>query len=305
MDVAKLETPVFVVGCPRSGTTLLQRMLNQHSQIAIASETHFIWRFWRQRATYGDLQQDAHYQRLIEDIVAMPEFAEMQLNTTEFTAQAWTLPRCYRNLLSLLLVSFAQRQTATVTGEKTPDHLRFLDVLQQFYPAARFIHVVRDPRAVVNSWKTVPWSRGSVKEDAKIWRNNLRQYRAYPATVHKATLIVAYEQLVTEPTTVLQRICEFLQLNFEADMLAYHSQSPTAISLQREPWKKNIVRPVDPALVQRWQQQLTPAEVGTIELFTLSELWRWGYRPQSSPWRLAKLAVATLQAKFQASVQAK
>lgn len=67
----------FLVGCPRSGTTLLQRLLDAHPDVAVAPETFFVERFWQRREEYGPLADDRCFERLLHDISAVPEFAEM------------------------------------------------------------------------------------------------------------------------------------------------------------------------------------------------------------------------------------
>lgn len=158
---------VFLVGCPRSGTTLLQRMLDTHPEVAVAPETHFMRLFWRRRALYDPLERPDHFERLLRDIAARPEFIEMGLDPAHFQRVAWEGPRTYDALLRLLLEQFASSRSVRVVGEKTPDHLVHMLPLKEFFPSARFVHIVRDPRAVVNSHRGVPWSKGSLWKDAE------------------------------------------------------------------------------------------------------------------------------------------
>ena len=84
-----LNNPIFIIGCPRSGTTLLQRMLDAHPEIAIAPETHFMQYFWQRRVEYGDLNQDDNFQQLLAQITTSPEFAETGINEHYFRQVAW------------------------------------------------------------------------------------------------------------------------------------------------------------------------------------------------------------------------
>jgi hypothetical protein len=276
--------PVFLVGCPRSGTTLLQRLLDAHPLLAVAPETHFVRRFWLHRAKYQDLEQPAAFDTLVADIVAMPEFAEMGLDALAFANAALTTERTYPALFQLLLQSFAAGRGAAIVGEKTPNHLLYMPTLQEFFPAARFIHIIRDPRAVVKSWTTVPWSTGTIGGDAGVWRRYIQTAWTHPprgAALH----VVRYERLATDPERELRAICAFLGILFDPAMLAFHSREADTLNFAREPWKHRAAEPVTTEATDQWRTALTADQIGEIETLVWREMLRLGYRP-SRPDRL-------------------
>lgn len=279
--------PIFLVGCPRSGTTLLQQMLDAHPDVAIAPETHFIRNFWLKREQYGDLTNDANYQALLDAIGSIPEFAEMELSFATFQDAAKTVDRNYAALLDLLLEQFRRSRNSKIVGEKTPNHLLYMQTLQEFFPTARFIHIVRDPRAVVNSWKTVPWSTGSIGGNAEVWKRYMATARQSPPA-SGAIFTLHYEQLVAESENCLRRLCDFLDLQFDAKMLDYHANYSKRVNVTREPWKGNAVRPVNNKSLTRWQQELSKAEIATIESAAGEEMCQLGYDLQSASWHLLR-----------------
>ncbi|NEZ56156.1 sulfotransferase family protein [Adonisia turfae] len=279
--------PIFLVGCPRSGTTLLQQMLDAHPDVAIAPETHFIRNFWLKREHYGDLAEDANYQVLLHAIADIPEFAEMELDLSTFQDAAQTLDRSYAALFTLLLEQFRQGRNTQIVGEKTPNHLLYMQTLQTFFPKARFIHIIRDPRAVINSWKTVPWSTGSVGGDAEVWRRYMATARQSPPD-NGAIFTLHYEQLISASEDCLKKLCNFLELSFDASMLDYHTQQSKRVNVNREPWKGNAVRPVNNKSLNRWQTELSTLEIATIEAVASSEMCQLGYKTQSASWPLLK-----------------
>ncbi|MGH7482557.1 MAG: sulfotransferase family protein, partial [Longimicrobiales bacterium] len=164
----------FVVGCPRSGTTLVQQLLNAHPRVSIGPETHYVRRFWLARDRYGDLRGEAAWSALLRDVSAIPELRDGDVDPAVFLAAASRLPHEHPALLRLLMELFAGDRDVAVIGEKTPNHVLHMRLLQDWFPEALFVHVLRDPRAVVNSWRTVPWSTGSVSGDAAVWRRYMR-----------------------------------------------------------------------------------------------------------------------------------
>ena len=287
---ANTRKPVFIVGCPRSGTTLLQQMLDAHPDIAIAPETHFMQLFWGRRDQYGNLAEDGNYRRLLENIIALPEFLEMELDAQEFSQSAWTIPRSYAAIFSLLLEQFASKRQVNVIGEKTPNHVLYIPKIQAFFPEARFIHLVRDPRAVVNSWRSVPWSSGSVVKDAEHWRFHISAAWRQPPQGTNKIFTVHYEQLVLSPEAHLRSLCTFMDLAFDPAMLDYHKKETKLVNVQREPWKGAAVKPVNQQSLTKWQRDLSPEEIAAIEGITWFEMNRLGYTAKTPVAKLFPLS---------------
>ena len=272
---------IFIVGCPRSGTTLLQQMLDAHPDIAIAPETHFMRHFWERRDDYGDLNQDVNYRHLLEDITAIPEFTEMGLSTPDFLEVSWNRERSYANLFNLILEHFAEQRGVEVVGEKTPNHLLYMSEIKQFFPSACFIHIIRDPRAVVNSWRSVPWSNGSITGDAKVWQRYMSRGINFDEPVKSSVFTLFYEELILAPEKNLRSLCDFLGLTFVPAMLTYNQRKLQLVNVMREPWKAEAVKPISQKALDRWQRELSRQEICEIEAVTFSEMKYWGYEVQT------------------------
>ena len=277
-QVMKVNQKIFLVGCPRSGTTLLQQMLNAHSQVAITPETHFMRLFWQKSNYYGNLAEDKNYSRLISDLVSLPEFTEMELHPDNFYQLAFQIHRDYGNLFNLLLEQFAKLKKAQVVGEKTPDHLRYIEPIYKFFPSALFIHIIRDPRAVVNSWRKVNWSSGTIIGDTKIWQEDMRIINNLPTQIKSSLLTVFYEKLVLESEKTLRKICSFIGVEFEPEMLNFHKINTSLVNVEREPWKVNAKRPLNPELIKYWQSELSVSMVLDIESVVWNDMIRLEYQ---------------------------
>lgn len=277
-----MTAPVFLVGCPRSGTTLLQRLLDAHPFVAVAPETHFIRRFWLPRTKYGALSDESCFGRLIDDIAAMPEFADMKLDPGRFNAAARRAERSVPALFDLLLCSFGERRGARIVGEKTPNHLLYMAILESFFPGARFVHIIRDPRAVVSSWRTVPWSTGTIGGDAGVWRRYMRTAWKQPPSRGKLH-VMRYEALTRHPEQELRRVCDFLGIPFDPSMLSFHQREPETIDFAREPWKRGAALPIQARAHDDWRRRLSPDQVEEVEQLCWTEMVRLGYEPERYP----------------------
>ncbi len=284
--------PIFLVGVPRSGTTLLQRMLDAHPQVAIAPETFFVRKFGERRKHYGRLDDARHRTKLLRDLTALPEFAEMGLDAADFTARLVDRDLEYEDVFAELLDAYRRKRNKPQVGEKTPNHLLAMQRLEGWFPNARFVHIVRDPRAVTESWRNVPFTNGSLETDAEVWRRYLETSRkARP--LHAPYVEVRYENLLANPEAELRRMCTAIHLDFDWAMLAYHEVAPVGIDIEREPWKAEALKPLKRTAGEResWRERLTASEITRIESVVWFEMRQKDYRPATPLHRLLPLAV--------------
>jgi hypothetical protein len=202
----------------------------------------------------------------------------MELHPDNFYQLAFQIHRDYGNLFNLLLEQFAKLKKAQVVGEKTPHHLRYIEPIYKFFPSALFIHIIRDPRAVVNSWRKVNWSSGTIIGDTKIWQEDMRIINNLPTQIKSSLLTVFYEKLVLESEKTLTKICSFIGVEFEPEMLNFHKINTSLVNVEREPWKVNAKRPLNPELIKYWQSELSVSMVLDIESVVWNDMIRLEYQ---------------------------
>jgi len=159
---------IFIVGVSRSGTTLMKNILNQSDWIAIARENHFMGHLigsegMRQRfRKIGDLRSDQNVTRLVEYIYSK-DFNRGSIFRKASSHWRWIIRRVEpqiltekilasdrsdRALFSIIMQLFADRKGKPIMGEKTPAHYRYVSTLISWFPNARIIHMMRDPRGI-------------------------------------------------------------------------------------------------------------------------------------------------------------
>ena len=225
---------VFVVGCPRSGTTLLQRMLNNHPQLAVAYDTLFIPAVVRKQKNKNPLITP----ELIDKIIDFKRFSRFDFPPdilTRLTPEA----RNYAQLVSLIYEEFAHMHGKTLGGEKSPGYVRHMPMLQKLFPATRFVHLVRDGRNVALSlldWgkqkkrakgpakKYKLWAKSPVAVSALWWVYKAGRGRQDAPRIRPGTYTeVRYEALVAEPETELSRLADFLDIPYSSDMVHFYA----------------------------------------------------------------------------------
>src|SRR5690348_9193182 len=148
----------FIVGCPRSGTTMVQQALNRHSQIAIPPETKFFFSFFGQ----PEKHQRRHVERLNADL-------NIQLPLPEKRIASYDEGRAYFERMAQQYVEKLGKRTVTWFGEKTPEHTGHLPRIRQMFPEAKIIVLYRDGRDVASSLSRMPWMIPNVYVNFVVW----------------------------------------------------------------------------------------------------------------------------------------
>lgn len=262
---------VFVVGMPRSGTTLLSTMLDAHSDLSISPETHFFTKC----PVAGEGPSPEARDAAIRFLQNQPGVQDMALPETVWSTLRETAGPAPSDVFAALLRAYADRAGASVPGEKTPDHLAHVPVMAERFPNARFVAITRDPRDVYLSQRPMSWNRDTIVETAWTWRRYAERVQAYRSARPERFYDLRYEDLLVRPAGELEAVCSFLDVPFEMGMLAFHENADDALSA--EPWKRNTRRPVDPSNREKWRDRLPPARRWIIQAVASSAMHDFGY----------------------------
>ncbi|MFR9676024.1 sulfotransferase family protein [Streptomyces sp. TR06-5] len=297
--------PVFVGGCPRSGTTLLRTMLDSHPDLAVPHETQFVVPAWRRRNEFGDLSRADNRRAAARWVLELPKsrFSErIGIPEDELVEAFGEASPTIGSLMATPFVRYAVHAGKPRWGDKRPSYSQNLDALFAMFPDARFVNVVRDPRACVASmgkhWKG--W--GNLPSAVNIWERTdesvRRAMRRLPS--HQITEI-RYEDLVADPRAAMERLCAFYDLDPAGipHMLAYHEGENLPTGAMHE----NAGKPVTDAPLERWREELNKRAVAFVEHVLAENMEHHGYersgvKAEPRPQALEKLeAVRKRRAK--------
>ncbi len=281
----------FVIASPRSGTTLLERLINKHSRLFVPPETAFFNLLKRK----GLLNQEFNVDSMRSFLqFYLADRSYLHLDKVEGIEQrllqgANSYADVFLNLIGLLQKAGGNKPRA---GEKTPHHLRCADYLLNAFPEAQFLCVVRDGRAVIRSRATNPNWEHNLISAANIWRSDAKLLRNIKSGPHGERVhIIRYEQLITEPETVLRGVCAFLGEEFEPAMLEGDGNDSTSYSDYYErPWMVKSLTSIDSSRATAWTHEYSSSELALVEHIMKSELIDFGYEPLLAPnnklWRI-------------------
>jgi hypothetical protein len=284
------ENPyLFVVGCPRSGTTLLRRMLDAHPEIAITPETHWITRSLERGigVTPNGLATPA----LISHLVASPKFHRTGIERADLESLLRrSRPVPYTDFVRGFFDLYGRLQGKALVGDKTPGYVRRLPLLHALFPETRFVHLIRDGRDVVLSalaWRRASklasrlstWKAHPVATAALWWERHVRSGREAGAALGAAVYYeLRCEALIADPAREAESLCAFLKLRFDEAMLRFHESRR-----RREPGlsAKKAWLPPTPGL-RDWRAEMSREDVERFEAMSGDLLDELGY-PRAVP----------------------
>jgi hypothetical protein len=259
--------PIFVGGCPRSGTTLLGAMLGTHKNVVCPPEAPIIAvQAFGCRA--GELPAGVARQ-VHRAIQADYKFRYWALEQEELDACSTAASTCYDQVVETYIRAFGRRHNradARFWVEHSPTNIMYAHRLHDAFPDARFIHLLRDGRAVAASILPLTWGPNTIMEAAHQWAGYIGHGLSAEQFLPESQIRrVTYEDLVTRPGDVLSDLCSFLGLNFDPEMtLAKGLEVPVYTRDQHA----LVGKRVDRTRSDRWRAVLSARQIEIFEALT-------------------------------------
>ena len=270
----------FVVGVPRSGTTLLRLMLDAHPDLTIPPETHFVPKLishfeqWvDEGAGTGELRA-----RAFGLITTHPRWGDMGLDPEPLrTRLAQHDPLTAGDAARSFYEAYAAQAGKPRWGDKSPPYAWKSRRIQRALPEARFIHLIRDGRDVALSLSEVSWGPGGLAESARKWVHDMSRARKRAESLRPGTYMEArYEDLVVDPEPVVRRVAAFVDLPWSDAMLCYHEHAEermqevvrelrplgggTITAEERVRQHQLVSEPPSSSRIGRWRTEMSPEE---------------------------------------------
>jgi hypothetical protein len=271
--------PIFILGPPRSGTTLLSVMLQAHPRIAIPPENRFVLPTYFNRASFGDLSQLENRRQLAEAITSSDAFGNLGLDpgwvVDRITAAGWTVGAAFGQVLR----AHADRFGKVRWGDKRPAYRRYLWVIERLFPNAQFVNTIRDGRDCVASMASLPYWQQRSEPSYRIreWMEAVEyaeaaRERLSPESFHD----VRYEQLVTDPEKELRGLCDFLGEEFDEAMLAPRTVADQVVP-DNQVWHAKTRGDVSAGSIGGFADRLTERELQACETIMGDRLREFDY----------------------------
>ncbi|MBT8351911.1 MAG: sulfotransferase [Deltaproteobacteria bacterium] len=264
--MAAYKRPVFIVGMPRSGTTLIQGILCNTREYFPMPETHFfVW------ATYGLPEENINKaeRKSIQNILLRKSRIKLDKGLPEYLTTT-------KGIFEHVIDQFNPEGRRTFL-EKTPRHIFFYSKILEYYPDAKFICMVREPKNMISSQLTT-----SPQRTKSVIRLSLF-YNKIAAAIMKIrknnnTFLIKYEDLTIETEPILRHTCEFLNISFDSKLVD-NVAAPVGIVSEHEYWKsKNIeagkIKKNNP---DKWKEAIDNNQENLVNFITKSYAAQFGY----------------------------
>jgi hypothetical protein len=277
------DSPIFIVGLSRSGTTLLSRLLDAHSEIAIFPETWWsvlLDRLGCSQEFSNPWQTCLFFNELWENLSSYRDPAASVLAREASKEPRYVGPTA--PVLEKLGQAYANERHARIWGEKTPGHALWLPELQDLFPRARVLFMVRDPRDVLVSYDD-RWNEGRRSTEYLITTAALLKYYLFHLLYHPGFPLeqvrwVKYESLTSQTSAELEQICDFVGVDFEPSMLDFYRRHANVERDTTEGWHHLLLsKPVTTDRIGRYKEAMSRSQIALVERLFGEEMQAVGY----------------------------
>ncbi|MEP0844551.1 MAG: sulfotransferase [Phycisphaerae bacterium] len=264
----------FIGGCDRSGTSLLQCMLNAHPNILITHEVAAAVTWHGKYGRMGPEQASGMITALTKDerfIGVTPDMVWQELADR---------PATFANVLSAVYRSLAAIRGKRLWGDKSPRYCLHFGFLAETFPQSALVHIYRDPRAVAYSLIRQSWGPDTAYHAALHWQECVQHGLNEGRLIGPARFLnVCYEALVSDPSGQLERICLFLGVDMDRRMLDVRNQEEGLVPAVRD-FHPLIGQPITTQQIDKWKR-LPARDIAAIEAICGKLMDELGYEQVS------------------------
>jgi hypothetical protein len=292
------ERPFFIIGHPRSGTTLLRFMLGSHPRLFVPEETGFIPFLVKEKQLDAALSSQQVAQ-ILERMGRLNFLWRDKVKDVDTFYRSLPEPKL-AFVLDEIFRRYTTDQPVIRWGDKTPLYVQYISLLSKIFPQAQFVHLIRDGRDAALSARK-KWPEHAVYMDLyyllKNWVRNINNGRKAGQWLGQERYFeLFYETLVKSPEETLKELCRFLGEDFHPAMLDH-----TVLAGEVGPGPNDhteVLKPVSTASIAGWKRKMTPFEQKMSDRVAGKTLTSLGYElarlgPFSLPERLRYVALAS------------
>jgi len=281
------SVPVFfIVGRARSGTTLLRSILDNHSSVIIPPECPFVvnlYSRYHKRKNWTSCTLEKFY----NDVIKQPAFDYLNINKDKLRNDILSSPLSilFDGLCRLVYLNYkpaTPKENIKLIGDKNPHYSLFIPRLIKIFPEARFLHIIRDPRANVLSMMDVDFESPMLASLAWRWKYYNRTIERQKIKHPECFCTIRYEDLVKEPEKYTHGICSYLGIEFTKSMLDFHKNKEEILKTYPADaigkYHKSLFLPISDARVDTWKQRLKPRQIKAIDAVTGYFASAYGYQ---------------------------
>jgi hypothetical protein len=275
---SRANAPVFVLGCPRSGTTVLYHMLLSAGNFAVYRTESNVFSILQPR--FGNFGSENNRRELLRVWLKSRLFRDSGLDAGDISEKIMHDCHSAGDFLRILMEETARHQGVERWADSTPDHLLYIPQIKREVPRALVVHIIRDGRDVALSYvkqgwaHPFPWDKAEQLSVAGLfWEWIVRRGREYGRALGADYYELRYEDLIEKPHETLRALGEFLGQELDYDKI----QQAGIGSVSQPNTSFSADSPGDFNPVGRWEKKMTSQQVSDFEALTGDFLQELGY----------------------------
>lgn len=302
---ARDAAPVFVVGCPRSGTTLLYNMLLSSGNFAVYLAESNVFNLLVPR--FGNLQVHAEREKLVDAWLDSKLFRASFLDAEQIRTRLISDCRNGGDFIRIVMGEMARAQGVERWADNSPEELLHMVNIKKVLPDALFVHIIRDGRDVSLSLDARPhkwvrpfsWDReNSLHVTGVFWEWMAQKGRTLGKTLGADYMEVRFEDLQAEPQRTLTRIGGFIRHDLDYERILRVGIG--SVSAPNTSFKGESAGPVG-----RWKEKMSAEKLATFEEAVGLTLQSLGYQLGSDRSSSHRMTARRLRAFYRAYFEAK
>jgi len=280
---------VFIIGRPRSGTTLLATLLDAHPNIILPFECPVILNLYPK---YGKIKNWKPHQivAFLNDLKQLRKFNHWNIDIEEIRKKIYeygqienfqTIIKCVYSCFP----SFFRKEKILYLGDKNPIYSLYFKKIFRIFPEARYIHLLRDYRDNILSVKKLDFEAPLTSIIASRWKfaNSIvhKMSIKYPTQFYT----IRYENLIENPETEIKNINHFLGIEYQASVLNFHLTIEERIKSMNtkdaEMFKKfhsNLLKPINVSKSGVWKTEMSEKDIKLADLIAGKWASRFNYQ---------------------------
>lgn len=264
--------PVFIGGCGRSGTTLLGAILGSHSDCLTIPEFQFKLNIIQACNHKTHLHTDTN------EILKDKRFKIWRINVDAENLQE-NLAKSAIHTVDFFVKKYAESINSSKSPklwlDHTPTNMKYAKTLLEVFPQAKFIHIVRDGRAVASSVIPLDWGPNTITKAASWWVEHMAYGLAAESFLGKDKIIrIKYEDLISEPEETVKNLCSYLDIEYQHSMLKATGFKVPQYTLSQH---SLVGQNLDKARLSVWQRKLRKNDIEIFEYLTGNFLSYFNY----------------------------
>lgn len=272
---------IFMIGTQRSGSNLLRLMLNQLPEVAAPHPPHILQRMTPLMSAYGDLQQDNHFDLLVDDVCRLVELNPVPWEGVELnreTIAGHTSTRSLMGVFQSVYDQLAKAQGASSWCCKSLVNIKFLPAIEAHFKNAKYIYLYRDGRDVAVSFRKAVVGEKHFYHIARDWGRTQRLALTMERHIGPDRFFhVRYEDMVEEPEAMMMRLCDFLGMEYRQDMLDFHQSDEAHRAARSSDLWGNVNQPIMKGNTGKFRIEASDADIRIFESLAGDVLDELGY----------------------------